>query len=113
MSVHAQHVLHTIFDENTSKAGVKGYKNKFLPVCKLPAQIGLNEGDTNREPKFSCLGPFKCVRNNNVLSTTLNFNHNTVKKGYQFSRPQPGCQFPISPWGGNNYIFPAQGKFGK
>jgi hypothetical protein len=54
----------------TTKALVKGFKNKlFLPICKSPFQIGC-DGVRNSEPKFSCLIPFKkdvqndCVENN-------------------------------------------------
>jgi hypothetical protein len=32
----------------------------------------------------------------------------TVKKGYQFSRPQSGCHLPNSPWGGIIKLFPAR-----
>ncbi len=31
----------------------------------------------------------------------------SVKKGYRFSRPQPGCHSPNSPWPGINKLFPA------
>jgi hypothetical protein len=30
----------------------------------------------------------------------------TVKKGYRFSSPQPGCHKPNSPWMGINQLFP-------
>jgi hypothetical protein len=32
----------------------------------------------------------------------------TVKKGYRFSLPQPGCHLPNSPWTGNLKLFPAR-----
>ncbi len=32
----------------------------------------------------------------------------TVKKGYQFSRPQPGCHLPNSSWPGIIKLFPAR-----
>jgi hypothetical protein len=32
----------------------------------------------------------------------------TVKKGLPFSRPQPGCHKPNSPWPGIIYLFPAR-----
>jgi hypothetical protein len=36
----------------------------------------------------------------------------TVKKAFRFSRPQPGCHLPISPWAGiMNYS--RKGEFGK
>jgi hypothetical protein len=31
----------------------------------------------------------------------------TVKKVYRFSRPQPGCRLPNSPWPGIVKLFPA------
>jgi hypothetical protein len=37
----------------------------------------------------------------------------TVKKVSGFSRPQPGCHLPNSPWQGNTLIIPAQGEFGQ
>ena len=43
----------------TTKALVKGFKNKlFLPISKS-FQIGCDGGVRNSEPKFSCLIPFK------------------------------------------------------
>jgi hypothetical protein len=30
------------------------------------------------------------------------------KKGYRFSRPQPGCHLPNSPWPGIIKLFPAR-----
>ncbi len=35
---------------------------------------------------------------------------NTVKKGYWFSRLQPGCHLPNSPWPGIIKLFPARGS---
>ncbi len=35
----------------------------------------------------------------------------TVKNGYRFSRPQPGCHFPNSPWPGIIKLFPARESF--
>ncbi len=32
----------------------------------------------------------------------------TVKKGYRFSRPQPGCHQPNSPWPGIIKFFPGR-----
>ncbi len=32
----------------------------------------------------------------------------TVKKGLRFSRPQPGCHLPNSPWAGVIKFFPAR-----
>jgi hypothetical protein len=32
----------------------------------------------------------------------------TVIKGYHFSRPQPGCHLPNSPWPGIIKLFPAR-----
>jgi hypothetical protein len=32
----------------------------------------------------------------------------TVKKFYHFSRPQPGCHLPNSPWPGISKLFPAR-----
>jgi hypothetical protein len=32
----------------------------------------------------------------------------TVRKGYRFSRPQPGCQKSCSPWQGIIKLFPAR-----
>jgi hypothetical protein len=35
------------------------------------------------------------------------------KKGYRFSRLQPGCHLPNSPWRGIIKLFPARREFGK
>jgi hypothetical protein len=35
----------------------------------------------------------------------------TVKKGLPFSRPQPGCHLPNSPWTGIIYLFPSRESF--
>jgi hypothetical protein len=32
----------------------------------------------------------------------------TVKKSYRFSRLQPGCHYPNSPWPGIKKLFPAR-----
>ncbi len=40
----------------------------------------------------------------------------TVKKAFRYSRPQPGCHLPNSPYAGimtSYIIIPAQGEFGK
>ncbi len=34
--------------------------------------------------------------------------HHTIKKGQRFSRPQPGCHIPNSPWPGIIKLFPAR-----
>jgi len=47
---------------------------------------------------------------------TMNWCADTVKKAFRYSRPQPGCQLPNSPWAGimpTYIIYSLQGEFGK
>ncbi len=53
-----------------------------IPRIRKPCKMGLNG------PKLTCL--------------------HTVKKGYWFSRPQPGCHLPNPPWAGIIKLFPAR-----
>ncbi len=51
-----------------------------------------------------------------VLQNPSSVDGYTVKKAFRYSRPQPGCHLPNSPWAGIIYIdviIPAQGEFGK
>ncbi len=43
-----------------------------------------------------------------TLERVGGMNIHTVKKDYQYSRPQPGCHLPNSPWPGIIKLFPAR-----
>ncbi len=79
----------------------------LLPICgEIPfgvyGVISLGGGGDS----FRTTDGFLPVsRRNFVLSPVRFLPVYSVKKGYWFSRPQPGCLKPDSPWAGNNQIF--------